>query len=163
MTTHSLTQLITNQLYEVCNYSNYDVFKSYILSLSIGRKLAVLSNDKNGPKITYDYNNANIGPNLYLVIFVDEGKVVVMSKNDIEKFSGLNIWLNHDEENITKPHRLTLYKDAVRYMSPNIIVTDLPLESIIHTRNIEEDEINTEAEDITVSVSLHRLFLNYTY
>ena len=86
-----------------------------------------------------------------------------MSKNDIEKFSGLNLWVNHDTENITKPLRLTLYKDSAQHMSPNIIVTDLPEESIIYTRHLEEHEINSDAQDNTVSVSLHRIFLNHTY
>ena len=163
MTSMSLTELITNQFYEVCNYSDYNVFSQFIKSLSVGGKIAVFSNDKNGPKITYDYSKPNIGPNLYLVILVNHGKVIVMSKNDIEKFSGLNLWVNHDTENITKPLRLTLYKDSAQHMSPNIIVTDLPEESIIYTRHLEEHEINSVAQDNTVSVSLHRIFLNHTY
>ena len=38
MTSMSLTELITNQFYEVCNYSDYNVFSQFIKSLSVPAK-----------------------------------------------------------------------------------------------------------------------------
>ena len=109
----------------------------------------------------------NLAPNLYVVVLVDMGMVIVMSKSDLEKFSGLNLWLTHDEEQITKSFRLNLYTNGESTLSPNIIITDLPTESIIHTRqesnclNNNDTEQNTDNQ--TIHITLEDIIITRNY
>lgn len=172
MTTPSTTQLVTDDMYNQCNYSTNIVFVDYLKSLTVGGRLCILSNDKNGPRIRYDYQDVmNFALNLYVVVIVDKGFVIVMSKSDVEKFSGLNLWLTHDEEQITKSFRLNLYTNGESTLSPNIIITDLPTESIIHSRIVSNDidynndnnETEQNTDNRTINITLENILTMRNY
>ena len=109
----------------------------------------------------------NLALNLYVVVIVDKGFVIVMSKSDVEKFSGLNLWLTHDEEQITKSFRLNLYINGKSTLSPNIIITDLPTESIIHSRIVSNDidynndnnETEQNTDNRTINITLENILI----
>lgn len=173
MTTQRLTELVTDDMYNQCNYSSNNVFITYLKSLTAGGRLCILSNDKNGPRIRYDYqDDMNLALNLYVVVIVDRGFVIVMSKSDVEKFSGLNLWLTNEEDQITKSFRLNLYINGKSTLSPNIIITDLPIESIIHSRIVSNNinynnEINNNTEqntdNQTINITLENILTMRNY
>ena len=163
MTTQSVTELVTEDMYNQCNYSSDNVFINYLKSLTAGGRLCILSNDKNGPRIRYDYqDNMNLALNLYVVVIVDRGFVIVMSKSDVEKFSGLNLWLTEEEEQITKSFRLNLYMNGKSTLSPNIIITDLPIESIIHSR-IDNNDSDQNTDNQAINITLENILIMRNY
>jgi len=171
MTTPSVTELITNDMYNQCNYSTNSVFISYIRSLATCGRVCILSNDKNGPRIRYNYEDIQqFSLNLYIVVLADEGFVIVMSKSDVEKFSGLNLWLTDDEEQVTKSFRLNLYVNGNSTLSPNIIITDLPAQSLIHSRVVSDDinnhdnnETEQNIDNRTINISLEDIIIKRNY
>jgi len=168
MTTPSVTELVTDDMYNQCQYSSSETFVSYLKSLTTSGRLCILSNDKNGPRIRYDYQDTiQLALNLYILVLVDEGFVIVMSKSDVENFSGLNLWLTNDEEQITKSFRLKLYNNSISTLSPNIIITDLPTESIIHSRIesniINNNETEQNIQNPTINISLEDILITRNY
>ena len=153
----SSVEIIKEQIYSICNYSTHRNFTNYLRSLTIKNHFQMFKTDKNGPSIPHIYDNDYvIGSNLYVVIFPDKGIVIIMTKNDAEKFSGINLWVSEDSD-VTKPLRINLYHDMNLLISPKIIVTDLPTESIIHSRTENNSNNNSEQDNLVINTCLESL------
>lgn len=157
MSDQSSVEIIKEQIYTICNYSTHRNFTNYLRSLTLKNHFQIFKIDKNGPSIPHIYDNDYvIGSNLYVVIFPDKGIVIIMTKNDAEKFSGINLWVSEDSD-VTKPLRINLYHDMNLLISPKIIVTDLPTESIIHSRTENNSNNNSEQDNLVINTCLESL------
>tara|TARA_B100001989_G_C24469815_1_gene428603 strand:+ start:572 stop:1030 length:459 start_codon:yes stop_codon:yes gene_type:complete len=121
---------------EIFNFycSDCKHFIKYLLSLTKSGRLVRLVTTNECIKLTNIYDKIDtLGSNLYIVVLINEGYVIIMSKYDIEQISGLNLWLN-STINTTTPINIKLNYYGASIQSPNIIVTDLPSQSIIYQK-----------------------------
>ena len=163
MSDQSSVEIIKEQIYTICNYSTHRNFTNYLRSLTIKNHFQMFKTDKNGPSIPHIYDNDYvIGSNLYVVIFPDKGIVIIMTKNDAEKLSGINLWVTGNSD-VTKPLRINLYHDMNLLISPKIIVTDLPTESIIHSRIENNSNNNSQQDNLVINTCLESLLESSNY
>jgi hypothetical protein len=155
-----LTNNIRNEIYRIFGRKRNGCFptttqmKSYIKSLTLDGYPYILGEEYIKQK--YDchksYNEFALNQSDVYIVAPNDNLIVRTTYNIAAAMSGISLHLNHT--NINTYCQFKLYDTIMRatVLSPIIIITDLPLDSLIITQNKNEDN--------TCSVSLLELLQN---
>jgi hypothetical protein len=139
---------ILEEIYSNCSNKSPEYLKKYILTFSSHEVLYKL-NEKNNYycfRKAYIDDKSFIGRNFYVIIFPNEGLVIYLTKKQMNAISGLSLWVEHPESITNVAIQIPLRYENNKYApckSPKIIVTELPLDSLIVSRPNNIKDTNT--------------------
>ena len=145
---------------EAKNIANFD---NYVRSLTINGKIYELYQSCNKYKAERNYHSVDecniYGMNKVLIIFPLEAYVVLCPMNIAIELSGITLYLKYSNPIKYPVKQYTLYNKAVgtNMLSPTIIVTELPSQSVICPVIIDPSG-NNSSESVT---TIHSLIHNY--
>jgi len=138
-------------------------FDNYVRSLTISGKIYELYQSCNKYKAESNYPNTDerniYGMNKVLIIFPLEACVVLCPMNIAIELSGLSLYLKYDNPVKYPVKQYTLYQPSLytRVLSPTIIVTELPSQSVT-CPVITDPSCNNISESVT---TIHSLIHKY--
>lgn len=151
-----LVEIIYNELYNYNNSDSEQFFKKVLGYSKSGYFHKITVKDDHCVSIHNDYEARNYGCNFYIVIFPQEGIVLMLTLAQILAISGLQLWIDYESCIQFPMFRLDIYeshKDSfIQFKSPNIIVCSLCVNSLIYNHRYIDKNSDNSYNEINVNI-----------